>query len=478
MKKNKIAFILVTSLFFMWGFITCMNDILIPFVKAVFELTRAQSMFIQMAFFGAYFLGSLLYFIISASAGDPIQKIGYKKGIIAGLILSAIGCLMLYPAAGAKIYGLFLTALFVLGLGFTLLQIAANPYVAILGPQQTASSRLNLAQGFNSFGTTIAPILGGYLVFHFFALKGTPLLNQAGKIITMSDGKAISALGVQLPYMIFAGIFAVLAIIFAFTKLPKYTDDTKVVPGLGALKHRHLFFGMFAIFFYVGGEVSIGSIMINYLDELMGCPEMIAKSFLALYWGGLMIGRFLGAYTLGQKQLKFKQIAIMCLISIVGFAIIYMAVYAESKLPLKLFTPFLLFIVANIMVFVLGKSNPSKTLALFAASVIILLSATMLSKGEFAMWTIISIGLFNSIMWSNIFTLAIRELGSYTSQASSLLVMMILGGALLPPLTGWIADLFGGYHYALFIPMIAYIYLTWYGISGSKKGIIKVFEKL
>jgi FHS family L-fucose permease-like MFS transporter len=477
MKNNKLAFFIVTTLFFMWGFITCMNDILIPFVKAVFDLTRAQSMFVQMAFFGAYFLGSLIYFGISASSGDPIQKIGYKKGIIIGLLLSATGCLMLYPAAGAKVYGLFLAALFVLGLGFTLLQIAANPYVAILGSQKTASSRLNLAQGFNSFGTTIAPILGGYLVFHFFARRGAPLLDKLGNAITMSDGNAISAMGVQLPYMIFAGIFLILALVFALTKLPRFTDQTDIKSGLGALKHRHLFFGMFAIFFYVGGEVSIGSVMINYLHELMGYPEMIAKSFLALYWGGLMIGRFLGAYTLGQKHIGISQILIMLLIALGGFGIIYGAIYLESGLSIRLFLPYLMFVIANIIVFTMGKSNPARTLTLFAASVIILLSASMLTSGVIAMWAILSIGLFNSIMWSNIFTLAIRDLESYTSQGSSLLVMMILGGAVLPPLMGWIADILGGYHYALFIPIIAYIYLAWYGISGSKTGIIKLFSK-
>jgi FHS family L-fucose permease-like MFS transporter len=477
MKNNKLAFFIVTTLFFMWGFITCMNDILIPFVKAVFDLTRAQSMFVQMAFFGAYFLGSLIYFGISASSGDPIQKIGYKKGIIIGLLLSATGCLMLYPAAGAKVYGLFLAALFVLGLGFTLLQIAANPYVAILGSQKTASSRLNLAQGFNSFGTTIAPILGGYLVFHFFARRGAPLLDKLGNAITMSDGNAISAMGVQLPYMIFAGIFLILALVFALTKLPRFTDQTDIKSGLGALKHRHLFFGMFAIFFYVGGEVSIGSVMINYLHELMGYPEMIAKSFLALYWGGLMIGRFLGAYTLGQKHIGISQILIMLLIALGGFGIIYGAIYLESGLSIRLFLPYLMFVIANIIVFTMGKSNPARTLTLFAASVIILLSASMLTSGVIAMWAILSIGLFNSIMWSNIFTLAIRDLESYTSQGSSLLVMMILGGAVLPPLMGWVADILGGYHYALFIPIIAYIYLAWYGISGSKTGIIKLFSK-
>jgi FHS family L-fucose permease-like MFS transporter len=176
-KNYKSVLMVLISLFFMWGFITCMNDILIPFLKKAFDLSRSQSMLVQFSFFMAYFVGSLVYFIVSVRSGDPISRIGYKKGLIAGLLLSALGCTLFYPAAELKMYGLFLSALFILGLGFTLLQIAANPYVAILGPAKSASSRLNLSQGFNSFGTTIAPIVGGYLIFHFFAKMGSPLIR-------------------------------------------------------------------------------------------------------------------------------------------------------------------------------------------------------------------------------------------------------------------------------------------------------------
>ncbi|MCF8374374.1 MAG: sugar MFS transporter [Bacteroidales bacterium] len=473
--KYRSALVLVTTLFFMWGFITCMNDILIPFVKKVFELSRAQSMLVQFSFFGAYFIGSLIYFWVSSVKGDPIVKLGYKKGIIAGLIVSAIGCFLFYPAAALGIYGLFLTALFVLGLGFTLLQIAANPYVAILGKPETASSRLNLSQGFNSFGTTIAPIIGGYLVFHYFAKMGTPLLNKLGVAVATDDGSPLSALGVQLPYLIFAGIFLLLAVIFYFTKLPRMVESDKVESGAGALRHKQLVFGMFAIFFYVGAEVSIGSALINYLNELMGFTEMQAKSYLALYWGGLMIGRFLGAVSLSDKISGIKKDLVMIPVALLAFFVIYISINLESGMELKTILPFLIFVALNLIAFRVGSAKASRSLFVFSLVIIALLIVTMLSWGEMAMWCVLAIGLFNSIMWSNIFTLAIDGLGKDTSQGSSLLVMMIVGGALLPLLMGAAGDMLGGYHYAFFIPMISYIYLAWYGARGYIPGLFKKF---
>ncbi len=469
--KYRSALILVTTLFFMWGFITCMNDILIPFVKKVFELSRAQSMFVQFAFFGAYFIGSLLYFWVSSTKGDPIVKLGYKKGIIAGLLVSAVGCILFYPAASLGVYGLFLTALFVLGLGFTLLQIAANPYVAILGKPETASSRLNLSQGFNSFGTTIAPIIGGYLVFHYFAKMGTPLLNSLGQQVTTDDGSPLSALGVQLPYLIFAGIFILLAVVFFFTKLPRMVESDNVESGAGALRHKQLVFGMLAIFFYVGAEVSIGSALINYLNELMGFTEMQAKSYLALYWGGLMIGRFLGAISLSDKVSGIKKDLAMIPVAILTFFVIYISIYLESGMALKQIVPFLIFVVLNLVAFRIGSARASRTLFVFALAIIALLIITMFSWGEVALWCVIAIGLFNSIMWSNIFTLAINGLGKDTSQGSSLLVMMVVGGAVLPLVMGIVGDLFGGYHYSFIVPLISYIYLAWYGAKGYRPGL-------
>ena len=462
------ALIVLTSLFFMWGFITCMNDILIPFLKKMFELDRFQSMMVQFAFFTAYFVGSFIYFIISARKGDPISKIGYKNGIILGLSISAFASLMFYPAAHFKIFGLFLAALFILALGFTLLQIAANPYVALLGPSETASSRLNLSQAFNSLGTTLAPILGGYFVFHFFAKMGEPLYNQYGKAILTDSGEQLSALGVQLPYLIFAALFIILAFIIKFTKLPKFTSSSSIEKGAGALKHSHLILGMIAIFMYVGAEVSIGSAFINYAGELLGYPEMEAKNFLAFYWGGAMIGRFLGAISLSSLQ-KIKKYSLMLVTSVLTFLLIYGIIYIESgsSFEFKRVTPFIIFLILNYLGFVFGKSLPGRTLAIFAFVVIGLLVTTLLTNGTVAMWTIVGIGLFNSIMWSNIFTLAIKDLKENTAQGSSLLVMMILGGAIIPVIQGAVADAFNGYHLSFFVPIICYAYLMYYGWKGN-----------
>ena len=467
-KNHTIALTVLTSLFFMWGFITCMNDILIPFLKKIFELNRAESMLVQSAFFSAYFFGSLLYFLISSIKGDPIEKIGYKNGLLIGLFISAFGCFLFYPAAAVKSYAFFLGALFILGLGFTMLQIAANPYVAILGPAKTASSRLNLSQAFNSFGTTIAPIIGGYLVFHYFATWGQPLLNKLGETITTDTGMPMSGIAVQLPYVIFAIIFLLLALLIKVTKLPTFTNEEKLEKGAGALQYSHLVFGMVAIFMYVGGEVSIGSLIINYINELVGLPEMEAKSFLAFYWGGAMIGRFLGAISLRETSNELKKTLTMIGIAVVTYVIIFLAVFIESGFVFSFqrVLPFSLFIILNLFAFRLGKANAAKTLYFFSLAVILLLVVTIFTNGNIAMWAILSIGLFNSIMWSNIFTLAIKDLGKYTAQGSSLLVMSILGGAIIPVIQGYVADVIGGYHYSFFVPIICYVYLAWYGFRG------------
>src|SRR5882724_11777247 len=242
-------FSIMTVLFFMWGFMTVFNDILIPRFKEAFTLDYYHAMFVQLAFFGAYFVGSLIYFVISAAKGDPIAKIGYKNGVVIGLLISAAGSALFWPAASAASYPMFLAALFIVGLGFAMLQIAANPYVTILGPERTASSRLNLAQGFNSIGTTIGPLIGGYLIFYYFAKAG-----------------AHGAESVRVPYLAFCIIFLVLAAVFFFIHLP-HIGEGKIEAGAGALKYPHVVLGVIAIFMYVGGEVSVGSAIINFLGQ-------------------------------------------------------------------------------------------------------------------------------------------------------------------------------------------------------------------
>jgi len=278
----------VTLLFFMWGFITCMNDILIPHLKGIFQLNYFQAMLVQFAFFGAYFIGSAVYFAVSYFYGDPINKIGYKRGLVFGLLLSAVGCFLFYPAEISGLYAMFLLALFTLGLGFTLLQISANPYVAILGTPEGASSRLNLAQGFNALGTTLAPVLGGYLIFELFA---------------GGSSKEITAEATKIPYLVFSLLFVLLAVFVQGIRLPSFrAEESTAGSKLGALAFPQLRGGVLAIFCYVGAEVTIGSLIISFigLPEILGLGEEVAKNYLSMYWGGAMIGRFLGSISLSD----------------------------------------------------------------------------------------------------------------------------------------------------------------------------------
>jgi MFS transporter, FHS family, L-fucose permease len=443
------------SLFFMWGFITSLNDVLTPFLKGVFELSHFQANLVQFAFFGAYFIGSLIYFISSITIGDPIARMGYKNGIILGLLLAALGCFLFFPSAHFKSFGFFLGALACISFGLTILQIAANPYVALLGKPETASSRLNLAQGFNSFGHTIAPVIGGFLIFKFFFTADNPGANS-----------------VKVPYLIFGGAFLFLALFIAFVHLPAFTGNEKIERKPEALKHKNLFWGIFAIFFYVGAEVSIGSNLVAYLKlpDIAGLAEADASKYLAFYWGGAMIGRFMGSISLSETKGAKKYLSMLA-VAIVLFIIIF----AITKIEFELVWYFLIFLVVNYFAFMLGKSLPARTLTIFAFFVMALLAIGIFGNGKLAMWSMLAIGMFNSIMWSNIFTLAIDGLDRYTSQGSSLLVMMIVGGAILPLLQGALADV-AGVHYSLFIPLLAYLYLIFYGVSGFKvkKSEIKI----
>jgi MFS transporter, FHS family, L-fucose permease len=438
---------IVTMLFFMWGFITCLNDILIPKLKEVFTLQHWQAMLIQTAFFGAYFFISLIYFIFSITKGDPIMKIGYKNGIIVGLVVAAIGCVLFFPAAGFESYGFFLAALFVLASGITILQIAANPYVAILGAPETSSSRLNMTQAFNSLGTTIAPVLGGALIF-----------TAAHE---MSSGP--NADSVKLPYIGLASALLLIAVLIKISRLPHVSGEGKIVADAGALKHRHLVLGIVCIFMYVGGEVSIGSALINFLKlpEIAGFDELKASEFLAFFWGGAMIGRFFGAVALAKFENNLYRFLIIALIAFITF----IAIYSLYDLNLALISSGL--VILNVVVFVLGSFKPSKTLGLFAAAVIILLTIGIFGQGHVAMWSIIAIGLFNSIMFPTIFTLAIKGLGEHTSQASSLLVMAIVGGAIIPPLQGYVADI-SDVQFSFIVPLVCYLFIVYYGFAGYK----------
>ncbi len=458
-QNTKFAFGAVTTLFFMWGFITCMNDLLIPKFKADFDLSQFQANLVQFAFFGAFFLVSLFYFLISAFKGDPINKIGYKNGLVLGLLICGLGCLLFYPAGQTKAYPLFLGALFILGAGVTVLQIAANPYVSILGPEKSAPSRLNLSQGLNSLGYVIAPLIGGILLF------GKDVFGDAGGMDA-----------VKIPYLGLGVAFLVLAVIIKMIDLPTFTQEGKIEPGIKVFRHKHFIWGWFAIFFYVGAEVTVGSILINYLGDetVLGKGEEETAHFLSFYWGGLMIGRLMGAISLSGIQ-SAKKFPYMVIAAVVATGIIFLNAtvkenYTNGKhIPFTEILPYIGLIALSFVFFALGRSKPGRTVGLFALVASVLTAFSMGASGNFALWSIVGIGLFNSIMWSNIFTLSIRGLGKDTSQGSSLLVMMIVGGAILPLIQGFLMDEMG-VRASLGIVLFSYVYLMLFGFFGAKKG--------
>ena len=393
------ALVVLTTLFFMMGFITCMNDILIPHLKDIFDLTYVQAMLIQFCFFTAYA-------IMSIPMGYLVGKIGYKNGVISGFVLTAIGCLLFYPAAGSHSYATFLGALFILASGVTLLQVAGNPYVTLLSKTGKESATLTLVQAFNSLGTTIAPQIGAFLIL-------------ADATQTVSKAEQISS--VQIPYLGLAGLLIILAV---FVKMIRLPDANKIAEEESEHNHdgkhsvwqyRHLVFGAAGIFCYVGAEVSIGSLLVSVLGYLKGLDHASAAKYLSFYWGGAMVGRFLGS-------------AIM------------------------------------------AKIAPNRYLAFNATAAVALLGVAMLAgkaSADIAMWALLAIGFFNSIMFPTIFSLATKGLGRFTSSASGVLCTAIVGGAIVPVVQGWVADT-QGLMISFVVSAICYVYIIFFAIKGYK----------
>lgn len=428
-KSYRSSFILLTTLFFLWGFITVLVDSLIPRLRELFTLTYFQAGLVQFAFFGAYFL-------LSIPASYILSKIGYKKGIILGLLTMATGCLLFYPAASYRVFGVFMLAYFILAGGMTILQVAANPFVAVLGSEDDASSRLNLSQAFNSLGTAIAPAVGA-----LFILSDT--IKTESEIASLTDTAketylVTEASAVQTPFLGLALFIVFIAGIFFFAKLPKLISEKTTGTYRQAFKNKNLMLGVLGIFFYVGAEVAIGSYLVNYFLD-MNLVEIITKNgfmssfvegilntgitesdnkaivgvFVVFYWSGAMIGRFAGAYL--TKIMK-----------------------------------------------------PGKVLSIFATFAITLILISISTTGLVSMWSILAVGLFNSIMFPTIFTLAINGLGELKPKASGLLCTAIVGGALIPPLYGFLTDRIG-FKTALFFIIVCYTYILYFGYRNSKK---------
>jgi FHS family L-fucose permease-like MFS transporter len=445
--NRRISFSVLLGLFFIWGFIISMNTILIPYLKAAFELSYFKAMLVQFSFFGSFFIGSLVYFIYSAKIGDPISKIGYRNGMSIGLFVAGLGCSLFYPATVLNSYGFFLGALFCLGLGITLLQIAANPYAVLLGKEETASSRLNLAQGVNSLGTVIGPLLGGYLIFEYF----------------FKTENIVSSSSVKIPYLIFAGIFLLLSIVVKITPFPDFHKEDPPEKGFGVLKYPQLILGVLAIFMSIGAETSTGSFLVNFLglEDVAGFHASQASKFVAIYWGGLMIGRFLGAISFCEMK-NSQKILLMVIVILLAFGVMF------SLYGLRIAGIYTILMLLNLTAFRIGRSLPGKTMGIFSLNIICLILIALFTKGQIAMWCVIGVGLFMSIMWSNIFTLAIRGLGNYTSQGSSLLIMAILGAALIPLIQGLIADTFGLQN-SFIVIICCHLFVAWYGFIGHKR---------
>jgi FHS family L-fucose permease-like MFS transporter len=430
-KSYRSSFILLTTLFFLWGFITVLVDSLIPRLRELFTLSYFQAGLVQFAFFGAYFL-------LSIPASYILSKIGYKKGIILGLLTMAIGCLLFYPAASYRVFGVFMLAYFILAGGMTILQVAANPFVAVLGSEDGASSRLNLSQAFNSLGTAIAPAVGA-----LFILSDT--IKTEDEIASLTDVAketylASEASAVQMPFLGLALFIGFIAIIFLFAKLPKMMSETATGTYAEAFQNKNLMLGVLGIFFYVGAEVAIGSYLVNYFLDMNlvdvikenGFMKSIAEGilnsgltendnkaivgvFVTFYWSGAMIGRFVGSY------------------------------------------------LTRIM-------KPGKVLGIFATIAIMLILISISTTGLVSMWSILAVGLFNSIMFPTIFTISIDGIGELKPKGSGLLCMAIVGGALIPPLYGYLTDQIG-FKTALFFIITCYAYILWFGYRNSKKSV-------
>ena len=411
--SNKVALTVVTTLFFMWGFITVLNDVLVPHLKSIFDLSYAKVMLIQFAFFTAYFIFALPW-------AKVVDRVGYKMTMVLGLLTMGVGAFLFIPAASVPSYPLFLGALMVLAAGMTALQVAANPYVAVLGPPETASSRLNLAQAFNSLGTTIGPYLGGMLI-----LTAAPKTMEVVRQMSAEARQAYSvheASSVKLPYVVIGLVLIAMALAIAMFKLPSMPGAEKhgKIEGESVWKHSHLVLGAIGIFVYVGAEVSIGSFLINYFSQpnIGNLLEVQAAKYVSLYWGGAMAGRFLGSA-------------------------------------------------------ILQKLRTGTVLGVAALAACLLVLTSMLSVGQVAMWSIILVGFFNSVMFPSIFTLGIAELGPLTGDGSGLLIMAIVGGALIPFAQGWLADGIG-IHHAFILPAICYLYIVYYAFKGSKPKPVSV----
>ena len=456
-------FIPLVTVFFFWGFVAASNDILIPVFKEAFHLTQSESQLVSIAFYVAYTVGSLIYMGISLLMGkDLINRIGYKNGLALGLVISAVGTLLFYPAANTGSFALMLSGLFIVALGFSLQQTVANPLAIALGPISTGSQRLTLAGGINNFGTTIGPLIVSFAIFG---------------ASTSSTG-SISIESVKIPYLILGAAFLAVAVFLKLSPLPDRpalveasADDDKSIKG-SALKYPQLVLGMVAIFVYVGVEVSTASNLPAYMEKDLGFAIKDVAPYISLYWASMMIGRWTGAVEAFTDKINLQKI-LRWVAPYLAFAI-FLGVNAIAKHDLAPFYIYALIILVLIIADVMSKGNPARMLLIFSSIGILALLIGMLTTGMVSVYAFTSVGLFCSTLWPCIFTLAVSGLGKNTSQGSSFLIMMIMGGGIISWIQGYVSE-FTGIQYSYVVGILCFAYLAYYAwkVSGilRKQGI-------
>lgn len=460
-QTNWGQFVPLVTVFFFWGFIAASNDILIPVFQKAFNLSQTESMLVQICFYVAYTVGSLIYMLISAGLKqDLVNKIGYKNGLIVGLLISAAGTLLFYPAANLHSFLLMISGLFIVGLGFSLQQIVANPLAIEVGPSETGSQRLTMAGGINNLGTTIGPLIVSFAIF------GS----------TAAATNDVSVESVKVPYLILGVAFVLVAIMLKFSSLPavtptntENTDD--VVKGehrKSALAYPQLVMGMIAIFVYVGVEVSTASNLPAYMEKNLNFETKDVAPYISLYWASLMIGRWTGAVEAFDISAGFKKV-LRFLAPYLAFGV-FLLVNAIAKHDLSHFYVYGLIIIAMIICDILSKGNPARMLLIFSVAGIASLLIGMFTDGMVSVYAFTSVGLFCSTLWPCIFALAINGLGKHTNQGSGLLIMMIMGGGIVSLIQGYVADL-TNIHFSYIVGVICFAYLAFYAIRVS--GILK-----
>ena len=453
-------FLVLITVFFFWGFVAASNDILIPVFKNAFHLSQAQSQYVAVAFYVAYTVGSIIYFLTSKAIGaDVLNRIGYKNGICLGLLISAMGSLLFYPAANAGSFGLMLSGLFIVGLGFSLQQIAANPLAIVMGDPATGAQRLTMAGGINNFGTTIGPLLVSFAIFGSVSAGGTEASIES----------------VKTPYLVLGAAFVLVAIFLKFSSVPNQIDldglaaeeaedASKLVHKKSAFAYPQLVLGMVAIFVYVAVEVSTIANLPAYLELPadqggLGIETALIAPFVSLYWASLMIGRWAGAAGAFEVRMNTKRM-LTVLLPYLAFGV-FLAVNAIARHEISHFFLYAFVIVLMIVATFASRGNPARMLLIFSLCGIAALLVGMFTTGMTSVVAFISVGLFCSTMWPCIFALAITGLGRNTNQGSSLLIMMIMGGGLVSWAQGALADKVG-IHYSFVVGVACFVYLAFY----------------